>query len=178
MEKGYTVRSFKGKKPIIPESCVIFEGCVLLGDVRLGENCVLMPNCVLRADNNAIIIGDGTNIQDLTCIHSDHEENGAVVIGKNVTVGHKAMLHGCKIGDDTLIGMCATVLSHTKIGENCLIGAGSLVTERTIIPDGNLAFGSPAKVIRPVGEKEIEAIRGAAEEYIEFSKIYEDEREL
>jgi len=174
--KGYVVRSFRGKTPVIPESCVIFEGCVILGDVTFGENCVVMPNCVIRGDNNSIIIGDGTNIQDLTCIHSDHEEDGATVIGKNVTIGHKAMLHGCKIKDNTLIGMCATVLSHAKIGENCLIGASSLVTERTVIPDGNLAFGSPAKIIRPVGEKELEAIKGAAEEYIEFAQIYESEK--
>jgi carbonic anhydrase/acetyltransferase-like protein (isoleucine patch superfamily) len=176
VEKGYIIRAYKGKKPVIPQSCTIFEGCVLMGDIRLGENCTIMPNCVLRADYNPIIIGDGSNIQDLTCIHVDHEEGGAVVIGKNVTIGHRAVIHGCTIKDNSLIGMNSTILSHAVIEENCFIGAASLVTEHAVIPEGSVAFGSPARVKRPVNSDDLQYIKEAAEEYREFAEEYMKER--
>ena len=172
METNYIIKEYMGKKPIIPESCTIFENCVIMGDVRFGENCTVMPGCVLRAEYNPIIIGNNSNIQELTCIHAENGENGAVIIGENVTIGHKAMLHGCKIKDNTLIGMCATILNFSVIEENCLIGAASLVTENTVIPKGSVAFGSPAKVKRSVDEKDIEYINHAAKEYVEFAENY------
>ena len=149
--KKYITRSYMGRKPSIPESCTVFENCVLMGDVRLGENCVIMPNCVLRADYSPIIIGDNSNIQDLTCIHSEEGENGAVIIGKNVTVGHRAMLHGCQIKDNSLIGMNATVLNGAVIEEHCMIGA---------------------RVVRKVTEEDIKYIDESAEEYAKFAKYY------
>ncbi len=172
--KKYITRSYMGRKPSIPESCTVFENCALMGDVRLGENCVVMPNCVLRADYSPIIIGDNSNIQDLTCIHSEEGENGAVIIGKNVTVGHRAMLHGCKIRDNSLIGMNATVLNGAVIEEHCIIGASSLVTEGKVIPKGSVAYGNPAKIARKATEEDIKYIDESAEEYAKFAKYYNE----
>lgn len=175
MKKCYVTKSYNGKSPVIPQSCTIFENCVLMGDIRLGENCVIMPGCVLRAEHNPIIIGDNTNVQDLTCIHSEVGENGSVIIGKNVTIGHRAIIHGCKINDNTLIGMNATILSYSVVEENCFIGACSLVTENAIIPKGSVAFGIPAKVKRQVNENDMDYISETVKDYKLLAKEYNKE---
>lgn len=152
----------------------IAKSAEVYGDVRLGKDASIWFQSVLRGDNNSISIGEGTNIQDGTVIHVD--KNAEVAIGKNVTVGHQCLLHGCEIKDGALIGMGSVVLNHAVIGENSLIGAGSLVTENTVIPENVLAFGRPAKVVRELTEEEIKKNRENAEHYIQLSKAYQEEK--
>lgn len=146
------------------------EDIDLIGDVVIEKDASIWFRSVLRADADQIRIGEGSNIQDGCIIHED--PGLPVMIGKHVTVGHGAILHGCRIGDETLIGMGSIVLNGAKIGKHCLIGAGALVTQGTVIPDGMMAFGSPAKVVRPLSQEEITANRETAEEYIALAERY------
>lgn len=143
----------------------------IYGDVKIGKDSSIWFQAVLRGDCNTITIGENTNIQDGTVIHVDHPS--AVAIGDNVTIGHQCIIHGCEIQNGVLIGMGSIVLNDAVIGENSLIGAGSLVTEGTVIPPNMLAFGSPAKVIRPLTTAEIEKNRKNADYYQEESKAYQ-----
>lgn len=136
------------------EKYFIADSAELYGDVTLGENTNIRFQVVARGDSNIITIGDNTNIQDGSILHVDHD--APLKIGKNITIGHLCLLHGCQIKEGALVGMNTTILNHAVIGENSMIGAGSLVTERTIIPPNVLAFGRPARVIRPLTEEEIE----------------------
>lgn len=145
----------------------IAESADVLGQVTIGKRTNIWYNAVVRGDTDSISIGDDTNIQDGCIIHTDF--GMPVHIGSGVTVGHASIIHGCDIGDDTLIGMGAIVLNGAKIGKNCIIGAGALVTQNAVIPDGMMAFGSPAKVVRPINDTEIEGIKLSAEEYIELA---------
>lgn len=137
---------------------------------KLEENSSVWFGCVLRCEENRIIIGKNTNIQDLTTIHTDH--CCSVIIGDNVTVGHNVVLHGCEIGNNVLIGMGTIIMNGSKIGDNSLIGAGSLITQNMVIPPNTLVFGRPAKVIRELTPEEIEKIAISAKEYIELSNEY------
>ncbi|MBP2098674.1 gamma carbonic anhydrase family protein [Enterococcus rivorum] len=138
------------------------------GNVHLGKKSSIWFQAVLRGDNDSITIGDGSNIQDGTIIHTD--KGMPVTIGNAVTVGHQCLLHGCTIENGALIGMGTTILNRAVIGENSLIGAGSLVTEGKIIPPNVLAFGRPAKVIRELTEEEIVANQKNAQHYTKLSK--------
>lgn len=146
----------------------IAESADVMGDVTLGEEAGIWYQAVVRGDHAPITIGKGSNVQDGCVLHAD--EGYPVQIGEYVTVGHNAIVHGCEIGDHTLIGMGAIVLNGAKIGKNCIIGAGALVTQGTEIPDGMMAMGSPAKVRRPVTEEEVEGNLKNAEDYIAFAK--------
>ncbi|MGI6021224.1 MAG: gamma carbonic anhydrase family protein [Lachnospiraceae bacterium] len=126
----------------------------LIGNVAVGEDSSVWYKAVLRGDEDDIIIGKETNIQDMCVLHPDKEY--PVVIGDGVTVGHGAIIHGCRIDDHTLIGMGAIVMTGAKIGKGCIIGAGSVVTQGTVIPDGMLVYGNPAELRRPVTRDEIE----------------------
>jgi carbonic anhydrase/acetyltransferase-like protein (isoleucine patch superfamily) len=148
---------------VIGSSFYIAPGAQLIGDVRLGEQSSVWFNAVLRADDERIVVGDGSNIQDGTVIHCDH--NLPTLIGRNVTVGHKVLLHGCEIADESLIGNGAIVLDGARIGRHCVIGAATLVTPGKIIPDGSVVMGSPGRVVRAVGEKEMMMITRGAESY-------------
>lgn len=148
----------------------IAPGAVCMGDVTLGKDCGIWYHATVRADRAPIMIGSGSNIQDNCVVHVD--EGFPVTIGKYVTVGHGAILHGCEVGDGSLIGMGAIILNGAKIGKNCIVAAGALVTQNTEIPDGMLAMGSPAKVIRELTEEEIASNRKNAEEYIEEAREY------
>lgn len=148
----------------------IAPGAVCMGDVALGAGCSIWYHATVRADRAPISIGNGSNIQDNCVIHVD--EGFPVTIGNYVTVGHGAILHGCQVGDGSLIGMGAIILNGAKIGRNCIVAAGALVTQNTEIPDGMLAMGSPAKVIRKLTEEEIASNRKNAEEYIEEAREY------
>ena len=129
-----------------PDAGFVAPEAVLIGRVTLAARASVWFGAVLRGDNDDIIVGEGSNVQDHAVVHTDP---GLVVrIGRNVTIGHKAMLHGCTIGDNTLIGMGATVLNRARIGSNCIIGAGALLTEGSDIPDNALVVGIPAKVVR------------------------------
>ena len=142
----------------------------IIGQVVTGRDVSIWFNVVLRGDNDTITIGDGTNIQDGAVLHVD--PGVPLEIGKRVTIGHKAMIHGCTIGDGSLVGMNAVVLNKAVIGKNCLIGANALVTEKMQIPDGSLVLGSPAKVIKPIGEGARAMIAAGVQSYIDKIDIY------
>lgn len=161
-------------RPRLPASgrCWIAPGASLIGRVVLGDDVSVWFNCVLRADNDAITIGDGTNVQDGSVLHAD--PGVPCAIGKHVTVGHRCVLHGCEIGDGSLVGMGAVVLNHAKIGRNCLIGAGSLVKERAVFPDNSLIIGSPAKLIRTLKDEAASQIAQGAHGYVANSRKFKD----
>jgi carbonic anhydrase/acetyltransferase-like protein (isoleucine patch superfamily) len=137
---------------------------IVIGKVRLGTNASVWWNSVLRGDNEPISVGKGSNIQDGCVLHTD--PGFPLTIGKNVTIGHLAMLHGCTIGDNSLIGIGAVILNGATIGENCLIGAKALVPEGKAIPANSLVMGAPGKVVRRLEDKHVLRIREAAEHYV------------
>ena len=161
------------KKPVIPASCYIAESATIIGDVTLGERVSVLFGAVLRGDNEPITIGDDSNVQDNCVLHSD--PGLPLTIGKGVTIGHQAMLHGCTIGDGSLIGIAAVVLNNAVIGKDCLVGAGAVVTERKSFPDRSVIFGSPAKVVREVTEDNIERMRDSAESYVRARRLLQGE---
>jgi len=154
---------FRGDYYIAPTASVI-------GSVVLGHNASVWFNCVLRGDNDVISLGENTNIQDATVMHAD--PGIPLTLAANVTVGHNAMLHGCSVGENSLIGISAVVLNHAHIGRNCLVGAGTLITEGKTIPDGSLVLGSPGRVVRQLRAAEIEAIAENADRYVKKSARY------
>lgn len=152
----------------IDQSVYVAQGAVIDGDVTIGPDSYVWYNAVIRADINTISIGAGTNIQDNAVVHvaPDHP----VTIGNGVTVGHGAIVHGCSVGDNSLVGMGAILLDGVCVGRDCIIGAGALVTQGTQIPDGSVAFGNPAKIRRPASAEEIEANRMNALEYVRLAR--------
>ena len=148
------------------ETIYIAPGAFVIGDVTLGENVGIWYNAVVRGDTNSIYIGNNTNVQDNATLHTDKDFK--LHIGDGVTIGHNAVVHGCTVGDNTVIGMGSIILSGAVIGKNCIIGAGSLVTGKMNIPDGSLVMGSPAKIVRPLMKKEIESNRENAVHYVEL----------
>lgn len=154
--------------PVIDPSVILKEGSIVKGRVTIGADSSIWYNAVLRAEDDTITIGRGTNIQDCCVIHVD--AGAPVVLGDHVTVGHGAILHGCRIGDNTLVGMGSILLNGAVIGKNCLIGAGALVTQHTVIPDNSLVMGFPAKIIRPLTAREIQENQESALEYIRLSR--------
>jgi len=167
----YTLGSMAPKLPdgddfwIAPDANVI-------GQIILGTATSVWFGSTLRGDNEPIVIGEGTNVQENTIMHTD--KGYPLTIGKGCTIGHKAMLHGCTIGDNSLIGMGATVLNGAKIGKNCLIGANALVTENKVIPDGSLVMGAPGKIVRQLDEVGIESLRQSALHYQENMRRFRD----
>ena len=154
---------------VVDPSARIARNAVVIGDVTLGADCTVLFNATLRGDcRGRIIVGDRTNIQELACIHVPLD--GDTVVGSDVSVGHGAILHGCVIGDGTLVGMGATVLDGARVGRNCLIGAGALVTGSADIPDGMLVVGSPAKAKRPLTDEELAGLRENAAEYVAIGR--------
>jgi len=158
------------KSPSIAENCFVAPSADLIGDVVMQESSSVWFNCVLRADNATITIGEDSNVQDSSVLHVD--PGFPIEIGKGVTVGHKVMLHGCTIGDNTLIGMNAVILNGAKIGQNCVIGANALVTENMEIADGQMVLGSPAKVVKELDEATIKMLMGGAQHYVKNSERY------
>jgi len=153
--------------PTIHKSSFIDSSAVIIGDVSIGKNCGVFPHAVIRGDQNSITIGEGSNIQDCCVIHVN--EKHCVTIGKNVSIGHSAMIHGATIGDDCLIGIHATVLNGSIIGSGSIIGANALVTEGKEIPKNSLVVGIPGKVIKQDGDF-IETIRTNAQIYQQLSQ--------
>lgn len=156
--------------PSITDSSFIAPNATLIGDVVLGEHSSIWFNVVIRADLAQIKIGENSNIQDGSILHVDAKF--PMTIGDNVTVGHKVMLHGCTIGENTLVGMNAVVLNGAKIGKNCLIGANSLITENMEVPDGHLVLGSPAKVIKALDVSTQALFAQSAQHYVENGQRY------
>ena len=165
------IYDFKTYKPNIHKSVFIAKSADVIGQVSIEKDCSIWFGVVIRGDINRISIGEGTNIQDNSILHVNKEKN-PLEIGKFITVGHGAILHGCKIGDHSLVGMGSTILDNAEIGEFTIIGAGSLVTQNKKIPSGVLCIGRPARVIRNLTEEEKESIKLNAEEYIRISKDY------
>lgn len=156
--------------PTVAESAWVADSAEVIGRVALGEDVTVWFNSVLRGDTESLTIGARSNIQDASVLHADH--GFPLVLGEGVTVGHKVMLHGCTVGDYSLIGIGAIVLNGAKIGKHCLVGAGALVTEGKEFPDGSLIVGSPARVIRPLSPEQIEGLKLSAAHYIENGRAY------
>lgn len=152
------------------EEPFIAKGARVLGDVSFGKNVSIWFNSVIRADSRKITIGDNSNIQDNVTIHV--ELSCDVSIGNNVSIGHNAIIHGCTIEDNTVIGMGAIIMNRAHIGKNCIIGAGAIVTEDTIIPDNSLVIGIPGRVIREVTADEAKKNIHNALHYVELAKEY------
>lgn len=153
-----------GRKPDTARAAFVAPNATVLGDVTLGARSSVWYGCVLRGDINSIVIGEGTNIQDLTMVHL--ADDFGVSVGRYCTIGHGAIIHACTIGDECLIGMGATILDGAKIGDRCIVGASALVTQRFVAPPGSMILGSPAKVVRPLTDAEQQGLRGWAEKYI------------
>jgi carbonic anhydrase/acetyltransferase-like protein (isoleucine patch superfamily) len=167
MASSALILPFAGNSPAIADTAWIAPNATLIGRVTLGENASVFYGSVLRADVDAISIGDGSNIQDNVSIHCD--SGIPTTVGTGVSVGHSAVLHGCTVEDDCLIGMGATVLNRAVIGTGSLVAAGAVVLEGTVIPPGSLVAGVPAKVRRELSQEERDGIRGNAAHYRELS---------
>lgn len=157
------------KKPNIDESVLLCPGAAVMGDVTLGKNVSVWFNAVLRGDEGAITVGAETNIQDCAVLHEETH------VGAGCTIGHGAIVHGCTVGDNVLIGMGATVLNGARIGDNCIVGAGALVTGKMDAPAGSMILGSPAKVVRPLTDAEIEGNRESARGYCHVAEEYKED---
>lgn len=153
-----------GAAPQLAASAWVADNAQVMGDVVLGEDCSVWFGVTVRGDTDTIHIGRGSNIQDGSVLHADM--GLPLTIGEHVTVGHQVMLHGCTIGDESLIGIGAIVLNGAKIGKNCLVGAGALVTEGKEFPDGSMIIGSPAKAVRQLTPEQIEGLRQSAKHYV------------
>lgn len=160
--------NYEGVKPDIHRSCFVADSASIIGKVEIGENTSVWYNCVLRGDENTIKIGQYTNIQDGTVVHISKDYD--TIIGDYVTVGHKAIVHACKIGNNVLVGMGAIILDGAEIEDNVLIGAGSIVTPGKKIPSGSLVLGSPAKVVRELSGQEIEHLKQSAVDYVQYAE--------
>lgn len=163
-----------GKSPQFDDrdSNWIAPDAVVIGDVRVGQDVGIWFGAVIRGDNEPIAIGEDSNVQEHTVMHTD--PGFPLTVGKGCTIGHRAMLHGCTIGDNSLIGMGAIVLNGAKIGRNCLVGAGALVTEGKEFPDNSLIVGSPAKTIRTLDEAAVSRLRASAAHYVANGKRFRD----
>ena len=154
----------RGKKPEIGEKTFIAHSSDIIGDVTIGRDCGIWFGSVIRGDDNLIKIGNETNVQDNAVLH--------IEIGSGVTIGHGAIIHGCKIEDECLIGMGAIILNGAKIGKNTMIAAGTLVSQNKEIPEGVLVMGVPGKVVRKLTEDEIESIKNSRREYVKMKNLY------
>jgi carbonic anhydrase/acetyltransferase-like protein (isoleucine patch superfamily) len=159
-----------GMTPSLAQGAWVAESAEVMGHVELGRDVSVWFGSVLRGDSEKITIGEGSNVQDACVLHAD--EGIPLVLGKHVSLGHRVMVHGCDIGDGSLIGIGAIVLNRVKIGRNCLVGAGSLVTEGKQFPDGSMILGSPAKVVRSLTQDEILGLERIARHYVENAKRF------
>jgi carbonic anhydrase/acetyltransferase-like protein (isoleucine patch superfamily) len=165
----YALGEFEPKTPA-PDRFWLAPDATVIGKVELGEDVGIWFGAVLRGDNEPITVGAGTNIQEGTMIHTDPAF--PVTIGENCTIGHHAIIHGCTIGDNSLVGMGATILNGARIGNNCLVGANALVTEGKSFPDNSLIVGSPAKAIRMLDDEAVAKLKDSALRYVENWKRF------
>ncbi len=165
------IRTFQGVKPTIPKSCFIEATAVVIGDVVMGEDCSVWFNTVIRGDVHSIRVGSRTNVQDLCMLHVTRDTH-PLIIGDDVTVGHRVVLHGCTIKDRVLVGMGAIIMDGAIIGEDSVVGAGALLVEGTVVPPKSVILGSPARVRRAVTDKELAWIKESAENYVTYARQY------
>ena len=161
------------RHPSIHPSCFVAASAQIIGSVVLERDASVWFNVVMRGDNDLITIGAGSNVQDATVIHTD--TGVPVRVGIGVTIGHRAMLHGCEVGDHSLVGIGAIVLNRAKIGSHCLIGAGALITEGKEIPDRSLVIGTPGRVMRTLGDNEVRMLEVSAEQYVHNARRFQAE---
>ncbi|WP_338500037.1 gamma carbonic anhydrase family protein [Delftia tsuruhatensis] len=159
-----------GVAPEVAASAWVADSAEVVGNVQLAEGASIWFGAVLRGDCESITIGEGSNIQDASVLHADLGK--PLVVGRHVTVGHQVMLHGCTIGDESLIGIGAVVLNGAKVGRNCLVGAGALITEGKEFPDGSMIIGSPAKAVRQLTPEQIEGLRRSAQHYVDNARRF------
>ncbi|MDQ0569370.1 carbonic anhydrase/acetyltransferase-like protein (isoleucine patch superfamily) [Variovorax paradoxus] len=159
-----------GVAPQLGAGAWVADSAEVIGNVQLGENASIWFGAVLRGDNETMTIGRNSNVQDMSMLHSD--PGSPLTIGENVTIGHQVMLHGCTIGDNSLIGIQAVVLNNAKIGRNSIVGAGSVVTEGKEFPDNSLIFGSPAKVMRTISDEDAARLRHGSDHYVNNAVRY------
>ena len=164
------IMDFEGVTPRINKNTYISESVDIIGNVEINENANIWFGSRLRADMNKIRVGENTNIQENSVVHVDI--NSPCIIGKNVTIGHGTIIHGCSISDNVLVGMGSIILNNAKIGKNTIIGAGSLITQGKVFPEGVLILGNPAKVVRKLTDDEIKSIRKSSDNYVNLSKKY------
>ena len=164
------IKIFKDKKPKTEKALFIAENASVIGDVELEEDTSIWFGAVLRGDSNYIKVGKGTNVQDNCTLHCD--KGFPVNIGENVTIGHNAVVHGCDIGDGTLIGMGSVILNGAKIGKHCLVGAGAVVGENKEFPDNSLIVGVPAKAVKTINKEGAEKLLINSCQYIDEAKEY------
>ena len=169
------IEPFEGDWPQIDDTAFVHPSAVIIGRVRIGAHCSIWPNAVLRGDDAEIVIGPRTNIQDGVVVHTT-ENLSRVVVGARVTVGHMALLHGCIIGDDCLIGMGSVLLDNAVVESNAYIGAASLVTQRKKIPSGVLALGNPARVVRSLTQKDLDWIQYSWKRYVANAETFKRAR--
>jgi len=162
--------AFEDRRVVCKGDCWIAPNATVIGSVVLEPNASVWFGCVVRADYDTITIGENSQLQDGCVLHVD--PGHPITLGKNVSVGHMAMLHGCTVGDGSLIGIKSVILNRARIGRNCLIGANSLIAEGKEIPDGSLVVGSPGRVVRKLSKEEIRFINAAAEEYVHLFRRY------
>jgi carbonic anhydrase/acetyltransferase-like protein (isoleucine patch superfamily) len=172
-----TITSYLSATPVIGRNVYLPDSAQLIGDVVIGDDCSIWPNAVLRGDVSHIRVGRGSNIQDLACCHVVHKQPSRpdglpLIIGEYVTVGHSAILHGCTIGNEVLIGMGSIVLDGAVIGDHVLLGAGSLVPVGKVLEAGKLYMGRPAKAVRDLTAEEIVTLRYSADHYIKVKNNY------
>jgi len=169
---------FRQWEPKTGENCWIAKSADVIGNVTMGEECAVWFGCVVRGDVHRIEIGDRTNIQDLSMIHVTHykkpdmSDGHPTIIGSDVTIGHRVMLHGCTIGDACLIGMSATILDGAVIGKESIVGAGALVTKNKVFPPRSLIMGSPAKAVRTLTDDEVKELYASAQRYVAFKEDF------
>ncbi len=156
--------------PRIPQSAFVASEATVIGNVTLGERASVWPGATIRGDNEPIRVGNATNIQEGAVLHAD--PGCPLTIGDNVSVGHQAMLHGCTIGEGSLIGIQAVVMNRAVIGRDCLVGAGAIVTEGKVFPDRSLILGAPAKLARQLTEENVAVLRANAEDYAKRQEAY------
>ena len=167
------IYSIGDRKVEIRGDYFVAENATVVGSVVLENNASIWFQAVVRGDNDLIVIGKNSNVQDGAILHTD--PGIRLLIGADVTVGHMAMLHGCTIGDGTLVGIKSVILNRAVVGNHCLIGANALITEGKNIPDGSLVMGSPARVVRSLTEQEMSALKGSAQRYVHNARRYRDQ---
>jgi carbonic anhydrase/acetyltransferase-like protein (isoleucine patch superfamily) len=167
------IYSLGERQPVLGREAWVAPNATVIGDVILGDEASIWWNAVVRGDNDTIRIGAGSNIQDGSVLHAD--EGVPLTLGDRVTVGHLVMLHGCTIGEESLIGIKSVILNRAVIGRHCIIGANSLIPEGKVIPDRSLVMGSPGKVVRQLSDEEVAKLRLAAQGYVDNARRYRAE---
>lgn len=168
------IKEIRGKSPQIPEDCYVAENATIVGDVKFGKNCSVWFNAVIRGDVNSIVLGDKVNVQDGAVVHCTYEKH-PTIIGNNVSIGHNAMVHGCVIHDNVLIGMGAIVMDNCIVHSNTIIAAGAVVTQNTVVESGAIYAGVPAKKVKDINASDFGGeVERIANNYVMYSSWYKE----